>query len=354
MSNSKTILIAPIDWGLGHATRCIPIIRNLLKERFKVIIASSGEALLLLQKEFPNLKYLELPSYRIEYPKNGIFFKYAMIRKLKSFYEIKKKENALIADFISRQKIDGIISDGRLGVRHTEIPSVFITHQIQVKTGKTTYLSTKLHQLIINKFDECWIPDYAHNSKNLSGDLGHPDSIPFPIKYIGPLSRMKKKKSSVSIDILALLSGPEPQRTQLEVLLIEELKKSSKENIIIVGGKIEKEQIWSREKNLKIVNFVLSEELETLINRSELIIARSGYTTIMDLVKLEKKAFFIPTPGQYEQEYLAKRMKKIKMAPSISQKEFDFKILKYADSYIGMTQFSEKKVNFQNLFEIFQ
>lgn len=354
MASSKTILVAPVDWGLGHATRCIPIIQQLIKENFQVILASSGSALFLLQKEFPALEYLELPTYNIEYPTDGKFFKLYMIRRLKSFYRIMKDENNIVADFVLNRKIDGIISDGRLGVRHPEIPSVFITHQLQVKTGSTTYFSSKLHQFYIKKFNECWVPDYFHKSRNFSGKLGHIHSEPFPIFYIGPLSRMKKKELPVTIDILVLLSGPEPQRTMLEEILIQELKKSKKENIVIVRGKIEEEQQWEEKGNLKIVNFALHEELETLINQSDLVIARSGYSTIMDLAYLGKKAFFIPTPGQYEQRYLAGKMDWEGLVPATSQSRFQLKKLEKSYIYKGLGLLPEKTLKLQKLFEIFQ
>lgn len=354
MSSSKTILVAPIDWGLGHATRCIPIIQQLLKEGFDVIPASSGDALLLLRKEFPDLEYLELPTYAIEYPTNGKRFKSYMIRKLKSIYKVMNEENNRISEFVSAKKIDGIISDGRLGVRHPKIPSVFITHQLQVKTGNTTFLSSKLHQFIIKKFNECWVPDYYHKSLNLSGKLGHIHSHPFPIFYIGPLSRMKKKKLPITIDVLAIISGPEPQRTLLEKLLIQELKKSDSKNIVIVRGKIEDQQKWEQNGNLKIVNFALKDELETLINQSDLVISRSGYSTIMDLAHLEKKAFFIPTPGQFEQRYLAGKMDWEGMAPVSSQSRFHLKKLEKAHIYKGLSLLPEKTANLREMFEIFQ
>jgi UDP:flavonoid glycosyltransferase YjiC (YdhE family) len=79
-SANKTILIAPLNWGLGHATRCIPIIKALQENNYIPIIASDGIALELLQKEFPYVQTLKLPSYKIEYAKNGKNFKWKLLK----------------------------------------------------------------------------------------------------------------------------------------------------------------------------------------------------------------------------------------------------------------------------------
>lgn len=353
MSKLKTILVAPIHWGLGHASRCIPIINTLLEENFQVVIASDGDALLLLQKEFPDLTYVELPSYNIQYPQKERGFKWKMIRSLPSIYRTIKAEKKVINQLLNERQIDGIISDGRLGVRSATIPSVFITHQLQVQTGSTTFFSSKMHQFFIRKFDVCWVPDYEKHGISLSGRLGHIHSEPFPIKYVGPLSRLKRKELPITTDILVLLSGPEPQRTLLEEILIDELK-TSDQNIVVVRGKMDKEQKWEQQGSLKIVNFVLSEELENLINQSELIIARPGYTTIMDLAILGKKAYFIPTPGQYEQGYLAGRMEWTGMAPSSSQTRFHSGKLKKINVYKGLDLLPIQLPKLTELFEVFQ
>lgn len=353
MSNQKTILVAPVDWGLGHATRCIPIIQNLLNNNYKVIIASSRDALTLLQKEFPQLESISLPSYNIRYPKNGRFFKYAMIKKLRSLRRTIKEEETITATIIHNKQIDGIISDGRLGVRHPDIPSVFVTHQLQVDTGSTTFISSKLHQHFIKKFDHCWVPDYRPKAMNLTGKLGHVDGLSIPITYIGPLSRMEKKELPITIDILVLISGPEPQRTMLEDVLRKELKKTDK-RIVIIQGIMESEQKWSSDGSIKTVNFVLSDELETLLNQSDTVIARSGYTTIMDLAHLEKKALLIPTPGQFEQRYLAGRMEWNGMAPFTLQRKFALRSLKKVAVYQGLHLMPIEPVDFKTVFEIFE
>lgn len=353
MPKKKTILVAPLHWGLGHATRCIPIIKALLDHDFEVLLASDGSALLLLQKEFPQLESIELPSYNIEYPKKGSHFKWKILMKLPQIKKTMDAEKSIIKQLVKAGKIQGIISDNRFGVRNKDIPSVFITHQLNVLTGSTTIATSKIHQNIIKKFDACWVPDVQDSILNLSGKLGHLKREEFPIIYIDVLSRMKKKVVPKTTDILVLLSGPEPQRTILEEILKDSLKNIEK-SILIVRGKVEKEQIWEDYETIKMVNFMASEELENAINASEIVISRSGYTTIMDLTVLEKKAFFIPTPGQYEQEYLAKRLKDLGIVPSCKQKKFKPEKLNKISLYKGLKSLSHPATNFSELFTLFE
>ena len=353
MPKKKTILVAPLHWGLGHATRCIPIIRSLLAHNFNVLIASDGAALLLLQKEFPELESVELPSYNIKYPKKGEFFKMKIFLKLPAIQKTISEERKIIKNLVAEDKIDGIISDNRFGVRHKAVPSVYITHQLNVLTGNTTYFTSKLHQGIIKKFDACWVPDVEDAVINLSGNLGHFKKDLFPLKYIGILSRMEKLEMDKTIDILVLLSGPEPQRTILEEKLKNSFKDTEKK-VLIIRGVVEKEQKWATFEKLEMVNFMKSEALEDTINKSEIVISRPGYTTIMDLTVLEKKAFFIPTPGQYEQEYLAKRLKNLGMVPSCKQKKFTLEKLDQIAVYKGLKTLSHQSQNFSELFSLFE
>lgn len=350
LKNKKTILVAPIHWGLGHATRCIPVIKALLENRYNVVIASDGGALQLLRKEFPNLKSIELPSYNITYPKKGTHFKWNMLLKLPRFLKVISSEKKLIEKLVSEGKIDGIISDNRFGVRSNKIPSVYITHQLNVFSGSTSNFSSKIHQNIIRKFDECWVPD-LEGKENLSGKLGHIKNTFFPLRYLGVLSRMKKVDLPIKYDILITLSGPEPQRTLLEEKLIQELNGENKK-VLLVQGLVNSNQEVKQQENITLCNYMTSTELEQAINESEVVVSRSGYTTIMDLATLEKKAYFIPTPGQYEQEYLAKRLKKLKLAPFCKQEDFTIDKLKEVDLYEGLKS-NLQTTNYNELFCLF-
>lgn len=350
-SDNRKILVAPLNWGLGHATRCIPIIKGLIKAGYAPIIASDGDALLLLQKEFPELKSYNLPSYNITYPKKGHYFKYKLLKDSPHVLRTIKKENKIIRDIVARENIKGIISDNRFGVRHDAIPSVFMTHQICVLSGNTTWLSTKFHQHIISKFDECWVPDFKHKF-NLSGKLGHTDNFDFPVKYIGPLSRFQKIKVKRKYDLLVLLSGPEPQRSLLGEKLLQELE-SFTGKVCFVKGTVEPEQTYEQRGRITHYNFLTSKELETVINDSHIVLSRSGYTTIMDLAKLGKKAFFIPTPGQFEQEYLAEKLNKEGIVPSCTQEQFSVDKLNSVKEFKGFSDF-DFETDLGGLFDLFE
>ncbi|RDI57042.1 glycosyltransferase [Flavobacterium glaciei] len=347
----KTILIAPLNWGLGHATRCIPIIKALQENNYIPIIASDGIALELLRKEFQNLQTLELPSYEIEYAKNGANFKWKLIQNGPKMIRAILEEKKIIKSWIEKYAIEGIISDNRLGVFSKKIPSVFITHQLNVMTGNTTWITSKMHQYIIKKYTECWVPDLA-GTLNLTGKLGHVDNPNLKIKYIGPLSRLHKKLLPKKYDLLVILSGPEPQRGMLEKHLKKEIA-SYKGNAIFIEGNIEKVQKITTMQNVTYYNFMNSTELEQAFNESEMVLCRSGYTTIMDLAQLRKKAFFIPTPGQYEQEYLAKKLKKEGLIPYATQDDFKMENIEQIHDYKGLPRL-DSKIEWANLFEVFQ
>ncbi|GAA3561099.1 glycosyltransferase [Snuella lapsa] len=347
----KRILVAPLYWGLGHATRCIPIIKALSNYGYTPILASDDNALLLLKKEFPNLIAIELPAYNITYPKNGKHFKLKILKTTPQLIKAINAEKQIVDQIVDTFNIKGIISDNRLGVYSKKAPSVFITHQLNVLSGYTTWFSTKIHQHFIKKFDSCWVPDTKENI-NLSGKLGHPKTYEIPTQYIGPLSRFEKKGTSIVNNILVLLSGPEPQRSILEGILYSALNNYNG-RVVFVKGIMEKEQTVDTTKNMTVYNFMTSDLLEKTINESKLIIARSGYTTIMDLAKLNKHAFFIPTPGQTEQEYLAKRLSDQGLAASCSQESFTLDKIKGASTYKGLSSIKHK-TDFVELFGLFE
>ena len=347
----KRILVAPLNWGLGHATRCIPIINALILNNFEPLIASDGVALALLKKEFPNLKYIELPAYNVTYAKNGKHFKLKLIKDSPKLMQAIKAEKKAIKDIVDSEEISGIISDNRLGVSSKKVPSVFITHQLNVLSGSTTWLSTKMHQKIINKFNACWVPD-TPGDINLSGKLGHVKHFELPTTYIGPLSRFTKKETEIKNDLMVLISGPEPQRTMLEDRLLNELEVFNG-RVVFVKGVMEDEQTKEVKGNITIYNFMTSALLEKTINESELIVSRSGYTTVMDLAKLNKKALFIPTPGQFEQEYLAERLSDMRLVPTCSQDDFNIKMLENITGYAGLKAFNFE-IDFKKLFSFFE
>jgi predicted glycosyltransferase len=187
---------------------------------------------------------------------------------------------------------------------------------------------------------------------NLTGKLGHLKSTKLKLTYIGILSRLQKKELPIKYQLMVILSGPEPQRTFLEEKLITELE-NYKDNVVFIKGKVEAEQKTEQIKNITFYNFMQTEQLEQTFNESEIVLCRSGYTTVMDLAKLQKKAFFIPTPGQFEQEYLAKKYKKEGLVPSSRQEKFKLDGLLLVQLYNGLPNIKQE-VNWKQLFHLFE
>lgn len=308
MAKKQTILIAPLDWGLGHATRCIPIINHLLQSGFKVVIATYGKSKALLQKEFPHLLLIDLPGYNLSYSP------YKRILPLKIIWQLPKiflsilTERRQIEKIVEHHKIDLIISDNRYGLFTDKIPAVFITHQLHIAAPFkwAEFFIQKINYYFINKFSECWVPDYKEVS-NIAGKLSHPEKFPaVSVKYIGPLSRFDQLKiEQIKYDFLIILSGPEPQRTLLENKLLTTFSQRKEENILLIRGKPESNEQIETTQHIKVLNHIDTTEMLKAIEQSEIVISRCGYTTIMEMLSIQKKTILIPTPGQTEQEYLA-------------------------------------------------
>jgi uncharacterized protein (TIGR00661 family) len=322
----KRVLVAPLDWGLGHATRCIPVIQELLEQNCEVVLAGNGPSIILLQKEFPSLMSFPLPGYDPEYSVTASMVS-KMAMQLPKFFLAARAEHMAMKKIVQDQNIDLIISDNRYGCWSNAVPSVLITHQSNILMPRRFGWLGPFVRLIvrnrIRKFTSCWIPDFPDNS--LSGLLtafGKAD-LQTDVTYIGPLSRFKPSENlQKKYDVAAIFSGPEPQRTIMENMVVPQLEKSSI-NYFVVRGLPQCEQIVDSKKN--VVNFMTTEDLKTVIESAELVISRSGYSTVMDLAALGKKAIFIPTPGQTEQEYLARELKRKKIAYSIPQEKFDLR-----------------------------
>ncbi|MBL0146036.1 MAG: glycosyl transferase family 28 [Chitinophagaceae bacterium] len=322
-------MVAPLDWGLGHATRCIPIVNDLIKGGYKVIIAASAQTEVLLKKEFPQLLFLQLPGYNISYTKNKFWLPLKILQQLpKIFYAI-KTENKWLQQKIDEQKIDAVISDNRPGLYSKKAKCIYITHQLTIK-AKLSFIENwlqKIHYKYINKFSECWIPDYE-GENNLAGDLSHPQKLPkTPVQYIGPLSRFVKKELPVIYDAAIILSGPEPQRTIFENIILAQIKHTAKKLVLVRGLPNQPSNKKMNYPNVVCYNFLNSEELNNLLFQAKIIICRSGYSSIMDLEAVQKKAVIVATPGQTEQEYLAKTLAQKNKHIIAYQNNFD--LLKY-------------------------
>jgi uncharacterized protein (TIGR00661 family) len=336
-THKTKVLIAPLDWGLGHATRCIPIINELLSNKMEVTIAASSTTATLLKKEFPQLSVIVIKGYNIRYTSNKFWLPFYLLWQFPAVCLRIVQEHAWLKKWVKKNTVDIIISDNRLGLYHRTIPSFYITHQLKIKTKNsfTTYLAQKIHYYFINKYTQCWVPDFENVTTTLAGELSHPKKLPkIPVIYIGPLSRFEKKEIAIKYDLLFLISGPEPQRTIFENIIFKQLKNYKGTALVLRGlpGAAEIKTIENMQ--VKVANHFTTQELNDAINQSELVISRSGYTTIMDLIKVQKKAILVPTPGQTEQEYLAKNLMAKKYFFSVNQERFNLEnILKNNNSH---------------------
>jgi len=306
------ILVSPLDWGLGHASRCIPIIRHLIDEGHTVVIGGCGRSLILLQKEFPFLKSIELKGFSPSYSRSLNLILHLLIL-LPQFFRTILSEHRELNKLIDLYHFDCVISDNRYGLWNKKTRNILITHQLMIKTPGwlriAEYFIYRVSRILISRFDECWIPDYKE-APGLSGDLSHKHPLPENARFIGSLSRFHQNESaslneSGESKITAVISGPEPQRSIFEDLLIRQLTFLNLPATII-SGKPESEKVAVINGNLTVQPYLTTEALKSLLAASALIICRSGYSSIMDLEAIHAKALFVPTPGQTEQLYLAR------------------------------------------------
>ena len=308
MAKKKHILITVLHWGLGHAVRCIPIIKHFSDLSCKVSIASDGQGLYFLKGQFPELDYFELPSYQISYPTRNIYLNLAI--KSPSILLAITKEHKAIKKLHAAHQFDAIVSDNRYGCYHKSVPSILITHQVNLIGNNLSIQKTGslMHHGLIKQFDFVWVPD-VKKAPGLTADMGH-GNFNFPIQYLGLLSDLKKnvEPENSKRALIIVLSGPEPQRTKLENLLLTELQ-YFEEDVLLVRGLVgETKELSHDHPRLKVVNFLNRSNIQKELNASKVLLCRSGYTSLMDLAKIKMPAILIPTPGQPEQEYLSKKL----------------------------------------------
>jgi len=347
LSSAKNILVCPLDWGLGHATRCVPIIKKLMESGANVLIGADNRPLAFLKKEFPTLQFIKFPGYEIRYPEKG-----SMVMKM--FFSVPRilsgirQERKHLQKIINENKIDIVISDNRYGLWNKNIKCIFMTHQLSVKCPKwLKFAESILFQInkhFIKNFDECWIPDVPGEIK-LSGSLTKRYEQFKNIHFIGLLSRFAEplqtnNENTFKHNVLCILSGPEPQRTVFEDIILHQLQEIKNMKVLILRGITETDEIKNISENVQMVNHLETTQLEREITSSEMIICRPGYSSIMDIVTLGKKAVFVPTPGQTEQEYLGKYYKERKLFYSISQQQFNL-----IDSIEKSKDYSGFKIN---------
>ncbi len=324
---NSNVLISTLDWGLGHATRCIPLIKELIKNNCKITVAVSDKQIFFFQSELPNVAFENINAYNIKYSKIFPFWLSIILQLPKIAFAI-RKEKYLLKRIIEKQAFDVIISDNRFGFRNKNIKSIFITHQLQIILPRSVRFFSKiiniLNKSIIEKFDECWVPDELENG--LSFEMGHSNIPKIKIIYIGTLSRFEEKQTpqkeeTTKFDIIALISGPEPLKSQWEKIIINELNNIPYSVLILRGEPYSNTEI-KRINNITIHKHIETKELSQHLKSAKLVISRSGYSSLMDYKQLNIKAMIIATKGQSEQEFLAKKCKENQLHYVLKEDEF--------------------------------
>jgi uncharacterized protein (TIGR00661 family) len=339
----KTILYAVLNWGLGHASRSIPIIRALILRGYKLVIVSDGEALTLLQGEFPEQQFEATKSYAVEYALKAKSFNTTLALQIPKFIQAIKEEHRNCQFLCKKYAIDKIISDNRYGFYHKEIPSAFICHQLHLRYPASTIIEkivNKSYQYYLKNFTQLWVPDLAPPN-SISGEMSGLNW--FNVHYLGIDSRLEKLKVPEKYQYIAILSGPEPQRSLLEAELLLSLNSKPGEHVIIRGTN-DARQYFSK-AHVQVYDMMNSTTLNTLICSSQTVLCRAGYTSILDLLKLDKDAILIPTPGQAEQEYLADNLKKLRYFGVEKQGEIEL---------LASNKQERPKLNFGYNFELIQ
>jgi uncharacterized protein (TIGR00661 family) len=301
----KTILFGVLNWGLGHASRSIPIIHNLISNpEVKVIIAADGEAYNLLSLEFPALQIVRVEDVHVQY-KSDKWLPFGLLITGIMLLKINRKEHKQVSELVNKYDVDLIISDNRYGFWDQSRKNIIITHQLTLLPPRSFAFMEFLFRRIIKQrlapFDEVWVPDLKQEP-GIAGVLSHQPKAHPKIRYIGLWSRYCKEPVQSPIPLVAIVSGPMPFRKQLAEKLIQIAETNSTPLVLFTNDLQLKEQV----EFVEVRQNASFQDLNSALNRAEMVVASAGYTTIMDLILLDKKAILIPTPGQTEQAYLAK------------------------------------------------
>ncbi|WEK37091.1 MAG: glycosyltransferase [Candidatus Pseudobacter hemicellulosilyticus] len=429
-NHKPLILLSALDWGLGHTTRCIPLIQALQDCGCTVTVAGNPGQQALLRAEFPHISFVDLAGANLRYGHSRRGTLARLLWQLPRLYASIRKEQRWLKGFLQQNPVDAIIADNRFGLYARGIPSIFITHQLAVKTGfgpLADWLAQRLNYRFIRRFTACWVPDYA-TAPSLAGSLSHPGRLPgLPVHYLGGLSRFQARSApaqdfygqdplaglpdqaldppaanaenadpptilqdqgtgspvakpektgpqdqplspqlpqilfdslspaglfghpsldnghqpklsrgdypswrdvpsgqstGIHFELLIILSGPEPQRSRLENILLEEINQFPGRVALVRALPGQQEPPLTGRPQLAVFNHLPAHHLQTLIEHASLIVSRSGYTTVMDLLKLRRKAILIPTPGQAEQEFLGQHLHRERLAYCAAQEGF--------------------------------
>jgi hypothetical protein len=316
MLSGRHIFFAPLDWGLGHATRSVPLIRKL-SENNRVTIGMTPGTAVILREEFPDAESIQLPSYDIHYarvipPWAGV------IMRAGSILRVRRSERTALERIIAERKIDIVISDSRYGLFSEKAQSILITHQLFLRTPFANSIAQAFNRSWVSRFSAVWVPDYADERISLSGGLSHGEHYHHDVNYIGPQSRLSRDDTPVASDFLFLLSGPEPHRTAFERAIREVARRLPGRKILVRGTA----DVTDQDHDLIVHDLPSRKTLSQLLTGATTVVCRSGYSTLMDLHHIRpERCVLVPTPGQPEQEYLAEYWEKKFGSRRVKQKD---------------------------------
>jgi len=357
-SQRKKVFIAPLNWGLGHATRILPLIKRLLARNFVVYLAASGRSREVLDNEVSGCVYLDFPAYPIKYPRSRFFVTRFMSVIFPQMIIAMQREKRMLRKLHRKYKFDLIISDNRFSLTLTNVKCLLLSHQLRYKLPwpihKMEWLPEYFNYYHFKKYDTIIVPD-VKEGETLTGELSHemryiPKEKLYYSGILTDLDVSNLKKSEV-IDYLVIISGPEPQRTKFEKIIMSQLEKLTGRVIVTLG--IPEKRYKIRVGNAEIYTYLNRQQISQFMYNSRLIISRAGYTTVMEMVEMGKKGLFVPTPGQIEQEYLAKYYMEHNWCFSTSQYGFEMSTaVNIAEKYSGFPdKFSRTMENLDKLFQ---
>ena len=333
------VLVAPLDWGLGHATRCVPVIREFLAQGAKVEIAVVRANAAFFREVFPEVRQRLAPGYNVVYPKYGANMGLWLLKSSAHLNAVMRYEHRYAEEMVARHGYDILFSDNRFAFFSKNAYNVYMTHQrrIAFPSAFSAFegIGIRWHEARMARFDEIWVPD-VETAPGFAGALSHVDGCPVPLKFVGLLSRFAGTEQVACIDrrggdsrelnILAVVSGVEPARSQFESSLREILHEIPGKHTVVLGKPQAGQKSWT-EGNIEFHNHLPTEAFAQAVCKADWVISRGGYSTVMDMAYLGAKCIFVPTPGQYEQVVLARDLASAGYAVHIPANRLSVKML---------------------------
>ena len=338
------VLVAPLDWGLGHATRCVPVIREFLNQGAEVELAVVRSNAALLRSFFPNLRQRLAPSYNIVYPKHGYNMGLWLLKNGAHLNSVIKFERRYAEEMVKRFHYDVLFSDNRFGLYSRKAKSIYMTHQRRIAFPPILSAFESLgmfwHASVMKHFDEVWVPDVPE-FPGYAGSLSHIKKSPVPLRYVGTLSRFDEKYACAEQEsadkpyrFVAVVSGVEPARSRFENLLRSIFEHIPGRHAIILGKPALGVKSWV-EKNVDYFSHLPDDRFASVVKNAQWVVSRGGYSTVMDMLVLGAKCIFVPTPGQYEQIILARDLSRAGYAATLSESNLSLKTFLAAVSEQG-------------------